>query len=73
MWLWGSVLPFHRAPPGSVTFEEEGFTSDLGHGIKVGSAPMRHVLLGPARQNVRGSERESTRPKQPAELWLPES
>lgn len=62
-----------QGPPGSVTFEEECFTSDLGHRIKVGSAPVRHVLLGPARQNMRGPVRESTRPKHQGELRLPES
>lgn len=36
-----------------VTFEEECFTTNLGHSIEVSSAPVRHVLLWPAGQNVR--------------------
>lgn len=59
-------LPFHGTP--WVTFEEESFTTNLGHSIKVGSAPVRHILLGPAGQNVRQAERENIQPKQLGEV-----
>lgn len=56
-----------------VTFEEECFATNLGHSIKVSGAPMRHILLGPAGQNVTQAEGENTQPKQLEELLLPES
>lgn len=39
--------------PWGVTFEEEGLASDLGHGVKVGAAPVGHVLPGPGGRESR--------------------
>lgn len=66
--------PFYSSMgPQRLTFEEECFSTDLGHSVKVGGTPVRHILLGPAGQNVRRAEREDTQPKQLGELFLPES
>lgn len=55
--VWGPAPP--PRPPagrrtGRRTLEEEGLATDLGHGIKVRAAPVRHVLPGPGDERAGG-------------------